>query len=433
MTVTTSSVTTRSTPPTVRILSLRFPRETPSGHFPGNTPPDPTDALLGRHAKFAATRPARGSSSGSVAPPTRWALQSEAGRLLPGKRVASCLKVIAGLDVQVYFSAKSGRASLGGLQTCGSSWDCPVCAAKIAARRTMEVGAEVEVHQRAGGVPVLLTLTVRHHLHQRLADLLPAMAMALSRMKAHRRYKKLMAAHGCIGETRALEVTHGENGWHPHVHTILYLSNLPDLAAFEAEVRALWEWAVVRAGLAEVNEHGVLAEVVDDKGHVVGRYFGKAATNWTAADELARANTKQGRAGGRTPFALLADSLAGDREAGRLFREYSDAFHGRNQLTRSPGLRERLLADWTDTADTTDEEVAATPEPDGVLLGIVDVGKWRVVVRLELRAELLEVASCGLWDTVEAWLACLPELPRVGGPEGPERPVGPPGASLLLA
>jgi len=297
----------------------------------------------------------------------------------------------------------------------------------------MEIGAEVEVHQRAGGVGVLLTNTVRHHRHQRLADLLPAVAMALSKMKAHRRYKALMAAHGCIGETRALEVTHGENGWHVHTHSIVYLATLPDLAVFEAEVRALWAWAVVRAGLAEVNDHGVSAEVVDNKGHVVGRYFGKAATNWTAADELARANTKSGRAGGRTPFALLADSLNGDREAGRLFREYSDAFHGRNQLTRSPGLRDRLLADWTDTADTTDEEVAATPEPDGVLLGHVDVGKWKVIVRLELRAELLEVASGGVWDTIEAWLACLPELPRVGGSEGPERPGGPPGASALCA
>ena len=63
----------------------------------------------------------------------RFALQSVARSILPESRTAKCLRIRAhDCDVQVWKSKEHGTASYGGLQTCGSVWACPVCAAKSA-------------------------------------------------------------------------------------------------------------------------------------------------------------------------------------------------------------------------------------------------------------------------------------------------------------
>ena len=70
----------------------------------------------------------------------RFALQSMARAILPESRTAKCLRIRAhDCDVQVWKSREHGTASYGGLQTCGSVWTCPVCAAKIAERRRIKL------------------------------------------------------------------------------------------------------------------------------------------------------------------------------------------------------------------------------------------------------------------------------------------------------
>ena len=90
----------------------------------------------------------------------RFALQSVARSILPESRTAKCLRIRAhDCDVQVWKSKEHGTASYGGLQTCGSVWTCPVCAAKIAERRRVELLDAMELHKAQGGAVYLLTLT----------------------------------------------------------------------------------------------------------------------------------------------------------------------------------------------------------------------------------------------------------------------------------
>ena len=130
-------------------------------------------------------------------------------------------------DVQVWKSKAHHTASYGGLQTCGSVWTCPVCAAKIAERRRVELLDAMEMHKAQGGAVSLLTLTTPHQRGDNLAVLLAQQGKALVGFLKDRAVVAVFAEMGWIGQVRALEVTHGRrsdrnNGWHPHFHILQF-------------------------------------------------------------------------------------------------------------------------------------------------------------------------------------------------------------------
>src|SRR4029453_11005378 len=102
-------------------------------------------AGLGIYAKYSAAPvqapakvdPETGEILGLARDPanSRWerfALQAAARGVLPGSRAANRARLRAkGREVQVIRSREHKTASYKGLQTCGSVWGCPVCAAKI--------------------------------------------------------------------------------------------------------------------------------------------------------------------------------------------------------------------------------------------------------------------------------------------------------------
>ena len=63
----------------------------------------------------------------------RFALQSQAAKLLPHERVKSCLRcrIDSSISVGVKYNTKRQKAHYSNLQRCGSVWHCPVCASII--------------------------------------------------------------------------------------------------------------------------------------------------------------------------------------------------------------------------------------------------------------------------------------------------------------
>ena len=92
---------------------------------------------------------------------------------------------------------------------------------------------------------------------------------------------------------------------------------------------------------------------------------------------MTRADLKQGRAGGRTPFEILDDfRWTGDDDDRVLWREYERATKGRQAITWSKGLRQLLAV-----TERTDEEIAAE-EIGGEDLAVIDGDGWRRIVRI---------------------------------------------------
>lgn len=351
----------------------------------------------------------------------RYALQAAVRRLLPSSRTAKCLRYTQKhrTEVEVWRSTGYKRAHYGGLQTCASVWACPVCSAKISERRRSELKALIDAHTATGGVVLLVTRTVPHSRSDDLGELLAKIAKAEASYKAHRDYKTVVSAFGLVGTVRAVEVTHGDaNGWHPHVHELLFLSLPVVLQDLEEDLSRIWKAAAVRAGLqAPSRAHGL---TVQD-----GSKAAKYASKWGLESELTQWHRKRGKVQSKTPFDLLRDVLASlsgpTSEAGRsaqLFREYAEAFHGRHQLQFSRGLKKRYQI-----AEVSDDELVQQQDEDAFLLGSISLDDWRLICKVEARGMILEVAANSDWEGV---LRAVEGLRRISDGPGAVPPASQP-------
>lgn len=321
------------------------------------------------------------------------------------KRTCGCLRrrVSKTEGVRVLHALGTKSAHYGNLQVCGSVWLCAVCGGKISERRRLEMTTAVE---SSGLFKVLVTYTVRHNLSDTCAELRAALVDARARLKGHSRWKALAAALGLAGHIYNFETLHNLiNGWHLHFHEILLFEREPtadELQVLESEAKSLWGWALAQNGRDASWEHGVDVRVGDSYVMEYLAKFGRLPemTGWTIEHELTKSAVKKSSLHGRTTYELLNLYGQGDDAAGGLWLEFALAIKGEKQLRWSNGLKARL-----GVVDKTDEQLALEEIEAADMLAELTLEQWRAVMGLDLRAELLNVASAGdavlLWD----WLA----------------------------
>lgn len=216
--------------------------------------------------------------------------------------------------------------------TCGSVWTCPVCAANICARRAAEVKAAVERWNEANETHrvAMLTLTVRHARGHDLERLRRGLARAWRKVWMGKAGQARRWRWGVSHQIRALEVTHGENGWHPHLHVALFQTRETTPEQVDA-IRELWAKLVTKelgSDCAPSWERGV-----DYRALNTTNYLTKLGL------EVASMTEKKGRGASRTPWQIAADAAAGDRRSIALWLEYTKAMKGARQLFWSQGAR----------------------------------------------------------------------------------------------
>lgn len=253
------------------------------------------------------------------------------------------------------------KAFYRGLHVCGLRWVCPVCTAKRSEESRQELNAALAVGRERGLVPVMVTLTARHHRKTSLADFWSKLGQAERELKKTRPWKKLnkQALEG--GFAKAVEVTHSErNGWHPHFHLVMLARADDEAHAIEQveELRAEWLHQLERVGL-----DGTSKAATERAFHVRGAAeAGNYVSKWGAAEELALGSTKEAKGlKGRTPWQLLRDARTADDErerqlAAALWWEFIQCFKGVHQLRQSPKFRE-LVAEY-------EPEEAGEDEPE---------------------------------------------------------------------
>lgn len=327
---------------------------------------------------------------------SKYRLQAKAARLLPGERVASCMRSISPGRGGVEVIHTPGRgASYRGLMTCGSVWACPICASRITERRKAELQAALDDWS---GFAVMAAFTLQHSQDDTLKELLNHLKAAFQALARDRQVKNLKAQYGIIGTVSSLEVTHGASGWHPHRH-VLYLSerklSTAEIEALERGISERWRMILKRRGRYG-GESCAVVFTAGGTNQAAAAYVAKGA--WGAAAELAKSPVKSGRSGNRSPFQLL-EASDNDAQAAALFREYYFAFKRSHQLQFSRGLRALLGM----AAELTDEELAAV-EDEGVVMMSISPAVWYSICRRELRAKLLNKARSGDVDALQAWM-----------------------------
>lgn len=329
----------------------------------------------------------------------RWAKQSAAKSIVGGRLKSCCRTLIPQRTAVDVWESKKQTFSYGGLMVCGSVWVCPVCASKITEKRRVELAEALETTKANGGGALLLTLTVPHYGHHKIETVLSGLTDAFRRFTNRKGFTREMDKLGVFGRVRTLEVTYGPNGWHPHLHVLLFTSSPARVSQKLLSAPSLlqqWKSACVAAGLPEPNKHGLSL----DDGSKAAQYVSK----WGLDHEMTKGHLKTGRQNDHlSPFGLL--DLHIDRDsaqtpfqqeiaplAGFLFHEYAKAFKGKRQLVWSSGLRDLLHLD----NEKTDEELAECHDQDATLFVQIPLEMWKVILKEEKRGEVLEVCKQGI-------------------------------------
>ena len=309
-------------------------------------------------------------------------------------RCAHCGRPIGSSDVgmMVGYDADGHRkASYQGVEHCASVWVCPECAWKILHERGTEVHEAMERHFAVEGhMGLLVTCTARHHKGQALSALLDAESTTWSYVTGSRRYRRWAKEHGLIGFIKTLEITVGENGWHPHFHMIPLFDRMlseEEIDEYEQMVSELWARGLVKNGLEAPNEHGVDVKPIGaDWQRAAADYVTKYVLGF--ADEVSNPDAKTAKMGNRTPWQLLD---TGDVEDVEKWQEYGTATKGKRRVYMTPGLRDKLGMGKS----KTDEEIIEEEARDDLHREVVIDRASYAHVQREV-PELLADAKCAV-------------------------------------
>lgn len=266
---------------------------------------------------------------------------------------------ISGVGIRVADTPNGRRAGFSGLETCGSVWLCPVCAAKIAAQRAEELQYVLKNAQEAGHQIAMVTLTVRHDRTDSLKSVWDAVAAGWHRVTSGAPWKRLVARHGIAGWAKAVEVTHGANGWHVHVHAVIAHQST-QAQAMGTEIFDRWNAGIESVGFTAEAGPGVDVQVAGDDLGKLGLYLAKLGADLPGlAREATQGGQKHARGANRTPFQIAADLIEnGDATDAAIWAEWTRTAPGHRALSWSKNFRK----DFGLTTEEQDDETIAAAE-----------------------------------------------------------------------
>jgi hypothetical protein len=293
---------------------------------------------------------------------------------MPRERLALCgVALRYGASGVVVRRLPNGRAAYSGLYRCGDFWRCPSCRVTLGIRRARQIETALRAHVDAGGSALLATYTVPHARDESLSVVLARLSGTWRRYAMHV-WRDVIGSR-YVGNVRALEVTHGVSGWHPHYHALVFVSpGLPYLTPVAVALAERWsqvagaEW---RADVRQVARDGVAA---------VARYLTTDGISG-ASHEVASPAAKV--PAGRSYVQILWDYARYRSSAdAALVYEYAAALHGVHHLTVSPRLRR--LYDFTDPASGWDEIA------DEDVLALLNSDEWLSILNAGEDGNLLD-------------------------------------------
>jgi len=376
-----------------------FPKENPKSSLG-------TDRKIGVHLPTVPTAPENESPSEYRFRLQKWARSCYGN--FDHRLNGCCIRTVpGGWGVDVVRNPATNSAHFVGLEQCSRVWTCPVCSQRISNQRRQELSEALAAAQLRGWTPILVTYTLSHQYSDLLEHTIDALQRSLRAFKSGRAWQDIKREYGIQGGIKALEVTFGENGWHPHVHELMFL----DVPKDRLNTAALQNWLVDRwiAMLEKQGKSASFARGVDVRtaDSDIADYIAKwgrepKEQTWGAEHEMSRAPNKKAHRDGLTPFQLLECVSGGDARARVLFVEYARAMEGKRQLVWTPGLRAELeLPD-----ELLDEQLPLFDDSPAAYT-VVEISReeWKRCVVYELQPLLLELAGQGDLATLRAVLA----------------------------
>lgn len=261
-------------------------------------------------------------------------------------RTAKCRRVRRSCAVSLV-RKPDGSVILAGVCCCGNVHSCPACAAAIYAERTEEVKQAIRMWTDSGGFVYMATMTVAHAFGEALKPMREGLAKSWSAMFKGRAGQALVNRIQKRHHIRALEVTHGQNGYHPHIHTLLFLDRELD-DDDKRYIAERWKHLVetyLGSAFVPDDEHGCRIEHSHSDSYI------------TKLGLEVSGITKRAKHGNRTMWQVAEDAANGDVESQRIWRDYVEEMLGTRMLCWSQGAKKYFYI-----GELTDEQLAQQAE-----------------------------------------------------------------------
>jgi hypothetical protein len=249
------------------------------------------------------------------------------------------------------------------------------------------------------GTCAFVTLTMRHERADGLGEHWDRLQDSWKKVQKAQIWKKWQKRLGSVGSVRAVEVTDGKNGWHVHLHLLVFIQTRDPqkLLEFEQWLKTKWVAAVRSFGGDATEANGVDVRVMESfTDERLAKYLSKATDHVSLGMELTHTQGKTARKShGTFPHWLHLSEIreSGDAESLARWHEFEQASKGRRALTWSRGLRKMLLRE---DLEKTDEQIAEEAAGDDVLLTIPGEA-WDALVsdRPQIIPKILNAAEKG--------------------------------------
>lgn len=298
-----------------------------------------------------------------------------------------------------------------------------MCSARI---RSERVARALRAMVRSGGRWQMVTFTVRHAHGMLLKRLLDGLGTAWAGTrqggKIQRLWTELVTA-----TIRAIEITHGKHGWHPHIHVLVRTEEWSE--SDRAALLARWQLHVGRALGPECVPSDKRAIKWSDPVHVT---YGQELSpeqhkrlRYLFTLGLEIGGSKHGRGASRSHWQVAEDATRGRGNSVALWREFCAATRGRRMIElddRAAGYAKMLPpGKLTPLTDSPLMRVEVPIHPDD-LAHLRHVERTRNPAVMATIARAVRVAQCPE-TAVKAWLSDSLAEPayrsRYG--EGPEQ------------
>ena len=279
-----------------------------------------------------------------------------------------------------YVEGQSGNHYFTGMEHCKKVWLCPICSSKIAEERRDDLLMELQERKKQGYNVAFLTLTFSHSRCDVLGDGLDLLNDGWNYVSTHRQMRGVNCEY-----FRSIEITVGNNGWHPHVHAILIYNKGIDVLQAGKKMQLLWfKWLerkkLDKAGMRERSF--VFKNILNCNISEVADYVTKVSGLSGLSYEVSNNNNKFAKNNNvSAPFELMRYEVE-DKElpfvwksAKTLFIEYAAAVKGRHKYQWSKRF-------FTEDVKE-DAQVCNDDEINKKLFGIT----WRVYMPVAMRAE----------------------------------------------
>ena len=188
-----------------------------------------------------------------------------------------------------------------------------------------------------------------HNAEDKLAVFLPLFEKTIHTFKNSRTYKNNKKRYEIVGAITSREVTFGNNGWHPHLHMLVFAGHgMETNRRTVFMLKSAWMRAAKKEGLLHrakslKDYRNFWKYALDLRGGAkAAEYIAKFGRDekWGQSSEMTRFHSKVGIRKGAwiddahfTPFQILEWANNGDKAASALFKEYAEVYHGKRMIT----------------------------------------------------------------------------------------------------